>query len=43
MLGLGAAAMICRALLERPNKGFIDITYDQIRHDACSFLDECYQ
>jgi hypothetical protein len=36
MLGLGAAAMICRALLERPNNGFIDITYDQSRHSACT-------
>jgi len=36
MLGLGTAAMTCRALLECPNKRFIDTTYDQIRHNACS-------
>jgi hypothetical protein len=32
MLGLGTAAMPCRSLLERLDQGFIDLTYDQIRH-----------
>jgi immune inhibitor A len=32
MLGLGTAAMSCRSLLEGPDQGFIDVTYDQIRH-----------
>jgi len=40
VLGLGAAAMSCCALLERANEGLIDVTHDESRHDCCSlYLD----
>jgi hypothetical protein len=41
VLGLGAAAVPRRPLLERSHQRFIDVTYDQIRHDTSSV--ECYQ